>query len=491
MTYTWDGIGFNQFVASQILEDTNGNYYYYDQNYIGFFPITISDGQLVNPDSIPINSEALPQDTVLNDVPDSSDLSTQAATAVLNNKMNAFVAQSSNILNGYNQNPSAYVNTTITAGLGTPAASGGIVNVLNTYAPFLTSPTTNFAFQDILTSWPGGTAVIQGLAGALSNFQNSLNQTLGGPQLVVDFKTKLLRQQMLTADSVNSNQTQISQYLNQGTFTSLASAFPEQMGPLPGLLQTHLNFLNINLAGSIPTADLPPALQGVISSVLGSLFGGSQPQIVNPMDKIVNDINGLNTNGGSSFLAVFGGNLSSLQSTQSYTNQAVNLLSNIVAQIPISSQMAVPNQVTDVNQISAVLLTNAQSTIFNVGGNSSLTASQQSVANLLTVVTNTTSPPISSIPTSFTQILPSVSGLLSQADPSVTQPNLNLSPDPTVQTQQSVTSAQQTAANLAAIFRTLPPGSSFNNLDEVPLRPRNIPLNGTQGDYQIIPSYNF
>jgi hypothetical protein len=80
---------------------------------------------------------------------------------------------------------------------------------------------------------------------------------------------------------------------------------------------------------------------------------------------------------------------------------------------------------------------------------------------------------------------------LSQADPSVTQPNLNLSPDPTVQTQQSVTSAQQTAANLAAIFRTLPPGSSFNNLDEVPLRPRNIPLNGTQGDYQIIPSYNF
>jgi hypothetical protein len=332
VTYTWNGASFGQFVPSQILIDPYNNYYYYDQNYVGFFPITYVNGIVQNLSSINTSPTPLVANTTVNAVSGSSAQATIVATYILNARMNMFAAQSTNIYNAYTQNPPAFVNNIITAALGTSTASSGIASVLNNIAPILTSPVTNFAFQDILSSWPGGSSIIQNLTSYLSNYQSTLTGSTALPQSLLDFKNKLLNQQVAYANSVGTMQQGVSSIVSQNTFISLASAFPTQFGPLPGIFSNHLSSLNSEIAGCLPSLNLPPGLQNIVNSIFGGAFGGGGlPKILTPIDKIYNDILGLKSGGTNNFLSIFGNDSELLSSESQYVNQAVGLLSNIVS----------------------------------------------------------------------------------------------------------------------------------------------------------------
>jgi hypothetical protein len=491
MQYIWAGTTFTNFVSSQILTNQAASaYYYYDQNYIGFFPITYTNNTVQNLTTIPTTPTYPVSGTLFNDVPGSSTQASLISTNILTAQLNAFASQSNNVIAAYTQNPSDFVNNSLISTLSTSAASAGIANVLSAYAPTLTSPESNFAFQNILSNWPGGSSIIQNLAAALCNYQSTIAGAI--PQSLIDFKTKILRQQTAYASSVGNVQNNVSTFTTQGTFTNLASAFPVQLGQLPGVLTNHLTSLNTEIAQCLPTADLPPQLSGIVQSIFGGLFGGGLPKILTPIDKIVNDIGGLQAGGQNNFLSIYNNDSDLLAGEANFVNQAVGLLSNIVAKIPIVSQLANVNPITNPNQIASILIGNNNSSVYNFTNAIPTTPAQQAINVLVGLVATTNSPPITGTKSiSYTTMIPSISSILLDTDPSISVPNITTSPDPSVALQQSTSTALQNSANFSTLFQNLLQGQGYNNLNEIPMRPRNTTITGILGSYNIDIGYFF
>jgi hypothetical protein len=152
----------------------------------------------------------------------------------------------------------------------------------------------------------------------------------------------------------------------------------------------------------------------------------------------------------------------------------------------------VPNAITNPNQIFSILTANTNSFLGNNTNTLVPSVAQQAINSLISITAMTGSAPVTSAAqTSYTTMLPSLTGVLSFIDPNIPTPNISTSPDPSIALLQSFLGGQQTTANFAAIFRQLLQGQGYNNFNDVPLRPRNTPVTGELGSYAIDIGYKF
>jgi hypothetical protein len=499
MTYTWNGNGFNEvvFLTSQYLIDPNNNIYYYDQNYVGFFPVLFTNGVIIYNDSsfLPVtiaSGTVFIDDPTLSAIPNINCIS----AIIFSGRFALFQSNLSNILEIYTQNPSAFVanaingiddSTTVSKSLPLP-----VFQSLSTNTPFLVSTALNFGFKDILSSWPNGNSVIQSLASTLSNHQANLNGTNDKIHSIIDFKKKLVKQQVALADKTRMLQGQVDQWANGGTFSTLASKFTE-FTQLKSTLDDSNSYLSNELTKLLPSSSIAST---VLSGVFNKVFGSSGlPVIVNPVDKILSDITNL-TSAGTAILnntfnvTAFG----DVASESSFVNQALTILNNLMSQIPITPTINIPGSTTNPLQIFSSL--NAYA-VAQTGTQVTNALQQQA----FTALTNLMTMAASGLPSAIAQSssdsflggsflnLPSFSGLLSEIDPSITGPNITGSPDPTIAQSQITAQKTQNQINQPGVYQNTVRGTSINNITDVPLRPRNVVVaDNSSGDYQIDPN---
>jgi len=494
--YTWNGYGFDNadFVPTQFFSTTLVGFsfnitYLYEQNYNGFFPVNVDASNnvtLVNPNvSEPIS---LVQNTVL--VPlFLDDQIIGIDTQILNNRLLMFKNNATDIVSTYTQDPSSFVQNTISVAL----SGSGIGMAVETYAPFLISPELNFGLNDALKNWVNGPDLIKKLNSLFQSHQAEILKVEQGAKRISDFKKKLVKQQVALADRIRNIQGTTESFLASSTFTSLASAYPGTFGKLEGLLHNSNSLLSGKLASIMPTAglDAGSSIEGIINKFIGNI----KPTIVNPIDKLFVDIAKLDNAATGILDGLPGNGFESFAHQKDFTNQVVNLLNNIVAKIPITPTFTAPNPLT-----SPVLINNEitahKNSILNINSSAATTTSQKAVMDLLKLM-SINGPTLKSVVSNIVQndsfhggtfknlsIIKSVLG--TEVDQSITPPNVSQSPDPIVAQSQNDRSVAQTKADAPGVSRNFTRGSGINILDEVPLRPRNIPLDGSDGDYQVI-----
>jgi hypothetical protein len=509
MTYTWNGTGFNEgFVASQFLTANNTSYFY-EQNYNNFF-VTDNTGYGFVSDT----TAFITIGTIFTDEPEYSMYVNTFSTALLSAKLLVFQSNATNVINAYNQTPSAYVTTTLTQS----ASSTSAFTASQLYAPFLTNPQSNFAFSEILNNWNGGPQIIKNLTGILSNFQGIVLGSMQKTKAVVDFKTKLLRQTTAVADETSKIQQQVNGFLSTNTFSALASAFPNSGLPqFNQLLMNHNAALEKAICTLCPVAAKGASVEGIINEFLG----GKIFNILSPMDKIIADINNSNnivsnliksipTNGftadtiapslsaayqsQSAYIINSQGNpqISSLNAMSSFTNQAVNLLNNIMSKVPITASLPAPNAVTNPTQILNTLISTAKQSY--TGQSTTLTGAQQAIATLVNTIATTTSPASSMYNPPVNPAEPSQGGSLANiaplnsifggtTDPTITNPVINIALDPDVSNNQMLNLIAQRNVDAPGIFDTVAQGNGINLFNPIPHTPRNTPVDGSLGTY--------
>ena len=492
MTFMWLGTNFAGyiFVPSMFFTDANNNYYYYDQNYNGFYDV-ITDGES-QPTLPSVELTSLPISSILTSAPDLANYVPSISNQIIHNKLSSYLGDSINVLNSYTQNPSAFVANTLTNSLTGTNYSAALAQV----APLLTSPSINFSFNEILNSYQDGEQIINSLFNSLSLFQNfNITGLTGASQSISDFKKKILRQTTAVADEVRKAQGALAQYSGQNSFSALSSAIPGF-----STITSTINNATAGLGTSI--TNLLPST-GNINNTAGQLFnqfaGGLIRQIMNPLDIFLEDITNLDNivAGISTNIPTFNAPSSGFPSPQAQAvalNQVVNSLSNVVGGLPTLPNIPIPTQATNINQIFSTVAQYAESVLqTNTGQNN---PQQQAVNTLLSLMKNSSPTPGASTNTtvasaiiqdpygggSFTNT-PGLSGVLNEPDPTVQPPNVYVSPDPTVQSQQNNTASAQTAANAPGIYQNYPQGSGINIFEDVPLTPRCITTDGSLGDY--------
>lgn len=502
-TYTWNGLGFNEgTLSTQFMLDFYNNLYLYEQNYNGFFPCTVDSNN--NPQyagSLQYVVKFIPSGTQFDQAFGyTEDQIYNVDTQILNGKLGIFQSNSTNVVDSYTQDTSSYVNTTVTTAL----SGAGISQAIAANAPYLVSPEMNFSFQEILNNWSDGPTMIKNLSNILTNHQSNLVGTNASVQRIMDFKKKLIRQQANLGDQHRVVQNNTSTFLGSGTFTSLASAFPSQFHPLVGLLQNHNSFASQQITNLLPriASGAGSSIEGVVNGIVNGLFGSNPsgiPNIINPIDKFVTDLNTISTSSNSLINQLENSGFQSLSNQISYTNQVVNLLNNIMAKIPVNSQIPIPTTVTDPTVINNTLTSyyNAQLGLNqNAASSSSQAATNQLLALMKMAGPSTTNQNNPTAPPTYVADNPVYGGSLinlgplqsifnGEKDPSISAPSITLSPDPSVQSQQNNTTVAQNSANQPGVSNAPTQGVGINNLDEVPLRPRNTPVDGSLGDYNI------
>ena len=229
-----------------------------------------------------------------------------------------------------------------------------------------------------------------------------------------------------------------------------------------------------------------------MQSIFSSVFGNNVlPQIVNPLDKILVDLNKY-ANPPQTLLASIPvqGFVSLLEQTN-ISNQVTNLLNQFVQMIPAIPTVSIPPQVSGLEQIftSATNFANEQLQVVTSGGQ--LTPLQKQINNILSLVegsSKSTFNPPPAVPDdstqggSFNNVGPIATFTASQTS-TMQYPNPNLSPDPSIATDTNNQTISQTNANAPGTPNVQNPGDGINIFPDLPFRPRGILISGSPGDY--------
>lgn len=498
--YIWKGDSFFEAdPVTQFLEDTAGNLYFYEQNYKAFFTSALDSNNQPQYSGNTFMPDEVVADTQLSDTNYTLSQVNNVATVLLNGKLNIFKNTNNNVVNAFTQNPSSFVGTTVTEN-----ASGGYgtSEALKAFAPYLANLNSNFGMQEVL-KWANGPQLVKKLSELLNNHQNNINIVEKSAKAIVDFKKKLLRRQVALGDSLRQTQNTTETFLASGSFDSLQSAFPTEFSPLKSILHNSNSILSTKMSNILPNNLGAGNVQNIISGAVSGLFGNSSdshgiPNIVNPMDKFVVDIGNLTDKTHSIFTSVVNQGFDSLQHQIEFTNQAVNMLNNIVSQIPVVTSGAVTALETDADKINTALkdFYKAQAQK-GVSSSNPPSVSQKAVDQLYTIMKQHGPPIISNLVSGILDVsdpakggsilnLSGLSGIFGgEQDPSIVQPNIVISPDPSIAQAQNEQELAKAKANQPSINQIIPRGSGFNQIEEVGHRPRNNPVNGLDGDYHI------
>lgn len=503
-TYTWNGSSFNEgTLTTQFMLDFYNNLYLYEQNYGGFFTCTVdTSGNPQYDGTVQYATQFIPNGTQFDQAFGYSDSQvTTVTTSILQGRLGIFQSTGTNVVDLTTQDPSSYVTNTIT-----PALSAyGTSEALSEYAPFLNNVNFNFGLQDIMT-WGNGKQIINQLAGILSNHQSNLLGIQQGATSIIDFKKKIIRRQTLLANSVRTNQATTQTFMTSGSFGALQSAFPSEFSPFTGVIGNANTISSNNMAGLLPSNLGGGNVQGVITSAIGKVFGGSNtngvPNIINPIDKFVTDIGDLQKPNANFLNNIPNTGFSSITNQISFINQAVNILNNIVSKIPVTNTIQLPNASTNTANINSALTSFYKAQISTTSTQPAAISTTQKANNQLAILmaqtgpTNTSTIPVSAAnydindPSQGGSLLntPVLSSIFnSEEDSTVKAPNINVSPDPSVQANQYLQIISQNQANQPGIVNTPAQGTGFNIFEEIELRPRNNPITGTPGDYNSNP----
>ena len=319
-------------------------------------------------------------------------------------------------------------------------------------------------------------------------------------------KRKLSEKQALVADSLSINQTNTTTMSASGTFAGFESTFGGNFTNLNNVLS------NASKQGASQLSHLLPSklgggnVQGTIQNSINSLFGSNTssvgiPNIINPIDKFVADLEDL-ANPAASFLQnIVNEGFSTVENQLNFVNQALNVVNNTISKIPITNTIPIPGQANNNVAVNNALTSYYKSLFISASKASStpISSNQQAINQLNALMaingpttTNTTPPTATNYDpndpsqggTLFgTPVLSSIFG--AEEDPSVSQPNINISADPSIGANQLLSGVQQTQANQGGTTNAFQHGNGFNIFPEVDLRPRNQPVIGTQGSYDI------
>lgn len=475
--YTWGGSSFTSpdFITSHfMLSSSDGNTYFYEQNYMLFFPVTFSsegapyytgNGQGV---TLPVNTSLL----VLTGY---ASYITAFDASIYQTRANSFLSDPTNVLDAANQQPTSLVTNSTTAAL---TANANLQQALQNATGILTDVHLNFAMKDIMNSWPGGSSIISMISSFLANHQNLILGSQLKIQKLIDFKQALISQSVQNANKQVAISGQLNTWQNQGTFTGLASAFPT-VSTLTSSFSGQNTQISQNLTKFIPGS--AASGDSTISSIFGNagLNTNSLPPILNPMDKFIIDLGNLNTSN-----VPYNG-FSSLAQATNHINQLANLLNNIHATMPITPQGVVKTPVTNPATIytTATQYANAQN-----GITTTVSASATALANLAktTSVIASSSPTLGSNASMGGSLAnnPSIASVIPSNLPPVPDYNITTSPDPEIASTQNNINNQQVAANATTTTMMVSAGDCINNIaDVVPLKPRCKPFNGSLGDF--------
>lgn len=479
-TYTWNGTDFGASVATRFLTDGNGNFFFYEKNYNAFFhvidPSTTGNLPVYAPGDS--NNFTLIPGQILNSLDQYVSQIITFNSALLIDRMNSWVNLPTNIFKDFTQNPSALVASLLNTGAG----NSSVFSQLNALAPVLVDKSANFALQEVLNKWPDGQKTIQNLNKILLGFQAKVNSATQSTQSILDFKTKLIRQSTKIADETSKLQQQAHTFLTDNTFTALVSAFPQGMGPIASLIANADAKYASELATLLPSVGLSgTSIQGIVNG----LFGGKIPIITCAVDKLFGDINELQ-GGFNDLVKSFPTNgFHSIQDITSVCNQSVNLLNNLLIDLPLQHSVQIPNPVTDALQIVNVLeakLAEGLGEIDSQFAGAVSTLGALIAMNTTTLMVSASIEPFIGGSLAYTAAL---SGVLHGQDPSMTTPNLTASPDPTIASKQVLDMGRQTYLDAQGKPLKAKRGQCINSLEEFPLRPRNTTLDGSPGTYNV------
>jgi hypothetical protein len=485
-SYVWTGSAFQgqSFVASAFMLDDNDNTWFWEQNYQVFFPFTVLNGAPTYTGNGV--GQTLPANTNLSTLDNYAFSIGTFDASVIGARAAQFNANSSNVLGAVTQTPAALVNNAIAAAVN---SNQSLQQAVSSAAGLLTNPTLNFIMKDI-TGWNGGQSLVTSLQGFITNHQANIASVTGAIQSISDFKKKILGAVTRQADAIQSLQGGIAKIQGQGTFTGLVCAFPAEFGPVVSLL----NNSQANLASKLPSF-LPKAVisggAGFVEGMFNAEFGALLPQICNPIDKIFLDINKLESGGLSLLNSIPIIGFGSLGAQTSAVNQVASLLNNLVSSFPATSTIA-PQSTTITNVEQMFLSTNQYaSQQLGLNTNSSTQSAISAITSLISgkpvPSTKTTTTVASSNPADSSQggSFTSTAALSAYTAPTVYQPPVNIttSPDPSIAQSQNATSVAQTQANQANSTNTVVRGNCLNNINDVPLKPRSKPFDGSLGNY--------
>ena len=487
--YIWDGKSFGQTVFNVFLIDDNGNTWFWEQNYQKFFPFSLLSG-VPNYTGNGVG-QTLPANTNLSSLDELASYTSAFDASIINTRFSSFNLNSSNILSAATQNPTALINSAIASALN---SNKNLQSAVASAAGLLTSPALNFALKDVST-WNGGTALVQQLQTFMNNHAANIASVTNAVKSVSDFKRKVLSQVTTQANALSKLQGQIDGIQSQGTFTAMVCAFPKEMGPINSMLNNSAANLTKQLTGGlIPSSAINGSsfVNGLFNSVLGKLTG----QIKNPIDKIFLDLNKLEGQGLSIINDFPISGFTSLGAQTTAVNQVSALLNSITSQFPVTPTVAkISSVITDPTQIQQSFTQYIASQTGNITSNPALFANITSIQSLIANVippeilsaingsaTTTTSSTANATNPAKGGALTSVPALSSFV-PTVYTPPVNnaISPDPTIAATQSSTAVQQTNTDQANSTSTAKPGDCINNINDVPLKPRSMPLDGGIG----------
>lgn len=496
MSYTWLGNTFDPSdgsVETNVMNDNSNNVYFYDANYNGFFPLNINNGIASYGGGGDII--LLPANTILNLYTLTDANFAVVSNEIITSRLNAFLSDPQNIINSATQTPSTLIINTLT----TAVSANNLSSAYAASASYLTSLNMNFAFNDIANHWVNGQNVLKSMSNILSTHQNIINNLNASTNGIIDFKKKIIRGQTMFADSVRKVQNDAYNFSTTPTFTRLVSSFPNELGKTVSAFGNSHQVLGKKLSHILPSnLGSSSQISNLLNNFIGGAFNGVIPPIVNPIDKLLVDVNNINTatlNGFAQIVPSEG--FGSFAEQQIFVNQTVNLLNNIIAKIPITSQVAKQSAVTNPAAINNAV-SNYYKSVFGLQTTNTNTQQQatvnQTLADMQTTDLNAiqaaynNQPYLSTDPASggsfFNQgVYTNLFG--GEIDQSVTSPNITLSPDPSIQASQNGMSTNQLKANQGTSFSFKEEGAGVNLFEDVILRPRNIPIDGTTGTYNL------
>lgn len=467
--------------------------YFYSQEYNGFFPLILTNGIVSYGQSGEI--VLLGNPTVLTPFTITDANFDVVSNEIINARLEAYLSDPQNITDINTQMPSTIITNSLTQAV----SSMGLSQAYAASANYLINTNMNFAFNDIASNWQNGSNVIKTLTNIFVNHQNNLNQYSASTNSILDFKKKLIRTQAVYADSIRKVQNTANNYASGTTFNQLHTAFPNEMGKTVSTFANSHEVLGKKLSNILPSnLSSSTAIGSTIGGFLNSTFGNVVPQVANPIDKLLLDVENLNTNlenGFSNDLNITG--FSSFAEHQNFVNQTVNLLQNIINKIPISSQVRKIVPTTN-PALANNAIANYMKGKLGIQPSTANTLNGQANANTLNLMNGVNTSAlaasamgqvyVASDPASggsFLNLPSYVSLFNGEIDNSIIPSNIFTSPDNSIQSSIDNNGTTQLKTNQGTSFSSSIIGNGVNIFQDTPLRPRNLPTDGTLGTYNL------
>jgi len=500
-TLTWQNydLGFietNNPTTMFLTENSTNSLYIFENNYFSFFTCLIdpsNNNPILDPQA-QFTTTFIPPNTTFTTTSYTQSQINFVTNQILQGKLSIFQSNSENLINLITQNPSNFVQNNITPILSTT----GLPTALSTNASTLIDPQFNFSINEI-QNWKNGAKILGQISNALTLYQNNLVKIQSSVNSIVDFKKKLLRRSIVIADSIRKDQANLQTFNTNNTFGALENAFPTSFTKFNNVIKNSNTLSSTHLSNLLPQNIGTGNVQQVLSSTINSLFGNTIPQIISTPDKFLLDISNLENDTINSITSTITQGFASLTDQLNFINQVLNVCSNIVSKLPITPTIAIPTTSSNTQQINTSLTSFYQSQFQSAVTSTNATTPSQKTSNDLQTLMNSVGPPNLTIPLPSQNSDPndpSQGGSIintsifqslfnGEVDPSVSSPNLNISQDPFIAVQQLFNNLQQQQINQPGIIETPTNGNGYNVFEEIPLRPRNNPVNAEIGDYTI------